>query len=65
MSLNKQIRIDEAKASLEMALKMLSLVPAGKVSSADISRIQDVAGQATQAAQQLNQLIGLLLAKED
>jgi len=63
MSLNKQIRIDEAKASLEMALKMLYLVPAEKVSLADTSRIQDVAGQATQAAQQLNQLIGLLLAE--
>lgn len=63
MSMNMQIRLEEAKASLEMASKMLSLVPAGKVSSVDISRIQDIAGQATQAAQQLNQLIGLLLAE--
>lgn len=42
---------------------MLARFAGGDVPASDLSRIQDVATQATQAAAQLNQLVGLLLAE--
>ncbi|MYM92558.1 hypothetical protein [Duganella vulcania] len=63
MTTNKQIRLEEAASSLAMAQKMLENLQARTISHHDISRVQDVATQATQAAQQLNQLVGLLLAE--
>lgn len=63
MATNKQLRLEQAQESLGMAQKMLAKYQGGMVPPADLSRIQDAAGQATQAAAQLNQLAGLLLAE--
>jgi hypothetical protein len=41
---------------------MIARYHGGVVPASDVSRIQDAATQATQAAAQLNQLLGLLLA---
>lgn len=60
MSSNKELRLTEARESLEMALKMLSRLPSD-VSARELSRLQDVAGQAAQAAASLNQVVGMLL----
>lgn len=60
MSSNKELRLTEARESLEMALKMLSRLP-NDVSARELSRLQDVAGQAAQAAASLNQVVGMLL----
>lgn len=63
MASNKKIRLEQAQESLAMAQKMLARFAGGDVPASDLSRIQDVATQATQAAAQLNQLVGLLLAE--
>lgn len=60
MSSNKELRLTEARESLEMALKMLSRLPSD-VSARELSRLQDVAGQAAQASASLNQVVGMLL----
>lgn len=62
MATNKEIRLEIAKESLASAQKMLSQLPDGAVPASEMSRIHDAATQATQAAAQLNQLVGLLLS---
>ena len=60
MSVNKENRLSLAKESLAMAQKMLSRLEGGEVPAAEMTRVADAATQATQAAQQLNQLVGIL-----
>lgn len=60
VSIDKDSRLSLAKESLAMAQKMLSRLEGGDVPPAEMSRIADAANQATQAAQQLNQLVGIL-----
>jgi hypothetical protein len=59
----KKVRLEEANESLAMAQKMLSKFQDGVIPALEMSRIQDAAIQANQAAQQLNQLVGILLAE--
>ena len=61
MATNKELRLAEALESLAMANKMLARYQGASVPASDVSRIQDVAAQATQAAANLNQLVGILL----
>lgn len=63
MATNKELRLEQANESLAMAQKMIARYQGGEVPASDLSRIQDAAAQATQAAAQLNQLVGLLLAE--
>lgn len=63
MATNKQLRLEQAQESLAMAQKMIAKYQEGTVPASELSRIQDAAVQATQAATQLNQLAGLLLAE--
>lgn len=62
MSVSKNSRITEAECALEQALKMVHMAMAvpGCVPVSMMTRVQDAAIQATQAAQQLNQLVGIL-----
>ena len=60
MSVNKENRLSLAKESLAMAQKMLSRLEGGELPAAEMTRVADAATQATQAAQQLNQLVGIL-----
>ena len=62
MTTNKELRLELATESLAMAQKMIARYQGGEVPASELSRIQDAAAQATQAAAQLNQLVGLLLA---
>lgn len=63
MATNKEIRLELAQESLAVAQRMIARYQGVVVPTSDISRIQDAATQATQAATQLNQLVGLLLAE--
>lgn len=63
MSVNKDVRLELALDSLAMAQKMIARFSAGNIPASELSRIQDAATQATQAATQLNQLAGLLQAE--
>jgi hypothetical protein len=62
MATNKELRLEQAQESLAMAQKMIARFQGGVVPASEVPRIQDAATQATQAAAQLNQLVGLLLA---
>ena len=62
MSTTAQLQIDEAQQALGSALKMLGTLINKQLSPEDVPKLLDCAGQATQAAQQLNQSIGMLLA---
>lgn len=62
MATNKELRLEQALESLSMAQKMLARYQGAVVPASDVSRIQDAAAQATQAAANLNQLVGMLLA---
>ena len=59
VSVDKENRLSLAKESLAMAQKILSRLD-GDVPASEMTRIADAATQATQAAQQLNQLAGIL-----
>jgi hypothetical protein len=63
MNINKENRLSLAKESLEVALKMLSRFDGDNIHASEIGRILDAAIQATQASQQLNQLVGILQAE--
>lgn len=63
MATNKQLRLEQAQESLVMAQKMLAKYQGSDVPGSELSRIEGAAAQATQAAAQLNQLAGLLLAE--
>lgn len=60
MRIDKENRLSLAKESLAMAQKMLARLDGGEVPASEMSRVADAAIQATQAAQQLNQLVGIL-----
>lgn len=62
MATNKELCLERAQDSLAMAQKMVGRYQGAVVPAADLSRIQDAAAQAAQAAAQRNQLVGLLLA---
>jgi hypothetical protein len=63
MATNKELRIEQASESLAIAQKMVDRFQSKTLTVMDLSRIQDAATQATQAASNLNQLIGLVLAE--
>lgn len=63
MSIDKENRLALAKDSLAMAQKMLARFEGGDVPASEMSRVADAAIQATQAAQQLHQLVGILQAE--
>ena len=60
MQLLKQSRLELAKDSLAMAQKLLARFEGGNIPASDMPRIVDAATQAEQAAQQLQQLAGIL-----
>jgi len=63
MATNKELRLEQAQESLSIAQKMIAKYQGGVVSVGDLSRIQDAATQATQAAANLNQIVGILLTE--
>lgn len=65
MASNKQLLLEESLEFLAMAQKMLTRYQGAVAPASDVSRIQDAAGQATQAAANLNQLVGMLLADNE
>ncbi|WP_157643904.1 hypothetical protein [Burkholderia ubonensis] len=63
MLTSKQNRLMTARESLESASKMLSRFEGRDIPASEMSRILDAATQATQAAQHLHQLAGILQAE--